>query len=505
MPKALPANLLALVCDQLTDFPQGAQIDDLAERLGSHLSRRSLQRRLAEWAQKGEVRAEGIGKARRYFLAIPAGRFVTAAPQEVAHQGGSFVHPPFAQLDWPNPIQRVEQRSGGFLQSGVQEPYVPLSSAGREVLGRVRQPIVDRPPVGYRRGFVDRYKPNATAYLPKPVASHLLAIGRAQDGERPAGTFARTILDRLLIDLSWASSRLEGNTYSLLETERLIRAGDAATGKDAKETQMILNHKSAIELLVNDAEEIGVNRYTVCNLHAMLAENLLDDPDEGGRLRHQPVAVAGTTYLPTAIPQLIEEMFELVLVKARAIRNPFEQAFFLMVQMPYLQPFVDVNKRTSRLAANIPLIKRNLVPLSFIDVPSNAYTEGLSGVYERNRIELIRDVFVWAYERSCQRYATVRDSLPQPDPFRLKYRTALSDVVRTIVTGLRAPTAHQVGKESRKSVPAVDLAPFTKLALGELERLHEGNIARFGLRPSEFRVWTEARNVQSKGKAKKRS
>jgi hypothetical protein len=155
----------------------------------------------------------------------------------------------------------------------------------------------------------------------------------------------------------------------------LIRDGQAAAGKNAEETQMILNHKSAIELLVNSAEDIGVNRFTLCNLHALLA-------------------------------------------KAAAIQDPYEQALFLMVQLPYVQPFIDVNKRTSRLAANIPLVRLNLVPLSFIGVPERAYTEGMLAVYEFNRVELIRELFVGAYERSCEKYLTVRDSLPEPDSFR---------------------------------------------------------------------------------------
>jgi len=101
----------------------------------------------------------------------------------------------------------------------------------------------------------------------------------------------------LLIDLSWSSSRLEGNTYSLLDTRELIERGTAAPGKDAKETQMILNHKAAIELLVESAEDIGVNRYTVTNLHALLADNLLEDPRNAGRLRQTPVAIGASTYI----------------------------------------------------------------------------------------------------------------------------------------------------------------------------------------------------------------
>ena len=131
------------------------------------------------------------------------------------------------------------------------------------------------------------------------------------------------------------------------------------------------------------------------------------------------------------MPPLIEECFEQILDTASAIADPFEQSFFVLVQLPYLQPFDDVNKRVSRLAANIPLLKWNLSPLSFIDVPQDIYTEGLLGVYELNRTQLLRDVFLLACERSAARYAAVRQSLGEPDPFRMQHRENLREVVRT--------------------------------------------------------------------------
>ncbi len=466
MPKLLPENLLALVRGELQLRPEGASMEALSTRLAGHVSRRSLQRKLAVYLASGHVRAEGAQRGRRYFLPIaPVGKMVVASPGAYPDQNRSFV------------------------TQSVRDDYPALSTAGREVLALIRRPLFDRPPAGYQRAFLDSYIPNDTAYLPNAATRHLHDVGKTGGEGRLAGTFARDILDRLLIDLSWASSLLEGNTYSLLDTERLIRAGEVGAGKNAKETQMILNHKAAIELLVNSANEIGVNRFTICNLHALLAENLLDNPQDAGRLRVSPVGVAGTTYLPTAIPQLIEEMFALLLAKAVAIRDPFEQALFLMVQLPYLQPFVDVNKRTSRLAANIPLIQRNLAPLSFVGVPAQAYTDGALAVYEFNRVELLRDVFVWAYERSCQQYITVRDSLPEPDPFRLKCRAALREVIGAIVKGRLTSTTEAIREQARNLATAIDLERFCEVALQDLRGLHEGNIARYGLRPSEFRAW----------------
>jgi hypothetical protein len=167
-----------------------------------------------------------------------------------------------------------------------------------------------------------------------------------------------------------------------------------------------------------------------------------------------------------------------------------------MVQFPYLQPFADVNKRVSRLGANISLIQRNLCPLSFVDVPERAYVDGTLGVYELNRVELLRDVFVWAYERSCQRYVAVKQSRPEPDPFRLKYRAALIETVATVVRMLQPPTDDVVRSVAKSLIPAGDLDRLVAMVLSDLEHLHEGNIARYQLRLSEYRGWRDA--VESK-------
>ena len=460
MAKRLPVDLLEQVQAALRDHSAGLALRELEARLTGVASRRSLQRKLNGWQRKGLIRAVGIRRGRRYLLPSPLA-----------------------------PAAATAAASATATLSSTDDDGVSLSTAGRELRAMVKRPMADRAPIGYQREFLDGYRPGVTQYLTESLRRHLHELGRTRDDQRPAGTYARDILNRLLIDLSWSSSRLEGNTYSLLDTKELIEHGNAAPGKDAKETQMILNHKAAIELLVDSAEEIGVNRYTVTNLHALLADNLLDQPAYAGRLRETPIGISASSYIPTAIPQLISEMFELLLTKAAAIRDPFEQSLFLMVQLPYLQPFVDANKRTSRLAANISLIKSNLVPLSFIDVSESVYIDGLIGVYEHTRVELLRDVFVWAYERSCRRYKTVRDSLPEPDRFRLNYRDALIEVVGEIIRRGLKPTEEDIDALAVPLVLPQDLEQFRDLVLVEIARLHEGNIARFRLRPNEFRRW----------------
>ena len=315
--------------------------------------------------------------------------------------------------------------------------------------------------------------------------------GETEIVEQPAGTYAKRVLSRLLIDLSWNSSRLEGNTYSLLDTKRLIELGEETEGKDRQEAQMILNHKEAIEILVDGAEDIGFDRHTILNLHAALADNLLPDPGAPGRLRRTGVGIEGSVFHPLEMPQLIEECFDRILAKASRIQDPFERAFFAMVHLPYLQPFDDVNKRVSRLAANIPLIGENLSPLSFEEVSRELYTEAILGVYELRRTELLRDLFIWAYGRSAARYAAVRQSLGEPDPFRLAHRTAIRHLVGEVVReGMdnRTATAH-IEAWTREHIEEPDRERFREVVERELLSLHEGNFARYRVRPSEFARW----------------
>jgi hypothetical protein len=141
------------------------------------------------------------------------------------------------------------------------------------------------------------------------------------------------------------------------------------------------------------------------------------------------------------------------------------------------------------LAANIPLIRHNLCPLSFIDVPQQAYVDAMIGVYELNRVELLRDVFVWAYERSCQQYVAVKQNLVPPDIFRLRHRQALGDVIAQIVRDDEDASPTVVSARMPPTVPEADKAHFIRLVLDEFSALHPGNAVRFGIRPLELAAW----------------
>jgi Fic family protein len=381
----------------------------------------------------------------------------------------------------------ASQTTGSDSQAAAR-----LSTAAEELRKKLRRPASERPAVGYQRSFLDSYQPNGTHYLPETVRRKLFEIGSQTGMEaEPAGTYARHICQRLLIDLSWNSSRLEGNTYSLLETEQLFQAGRSGDAQLSNEAVMILNHKAAIEFLLESTTEAGFDRRTILNLHALLTADLLRDPSAEGALRTDPVGIGKSSYLPPAIPALIETLFDTILAKAREIRDPFEQAFFAMVHLPYLQPFIDGNKRVSRLAANLPLFQRNLAPLSFVDVSEADYTDGMLAIYELNDIRILQEVFIQAYERSAQRYTVIRGAVGDPDPFRVKYRQAITEQVAEIIRARcdRREAVARLRQWAEESVIETDRKRFVSAAEETLAGIHEGNFARYRVRPSEFETW----------------
>ncbi len=456
MPKIVSQDELTPVFAAVAEFSGSATVEEIAGRLETAIPRRTLQRRLVALVDQGKLEARGERGGRRYEAKVPESISVVAAT------------PTHGEIS--------------------------LSKKATAIRDQVTRPLSARRPVGYRSEFLTSYRPNASTYLSKELRQKLLDMGRTSDAPLPAGTHLRKVMDRLLIDLSWNSSRLEGNTYSLLETQRLLELGESASGRKAEETQMLLNHKAAIELLAQQSDDVGFNRYTVCSLHALLSDNLLPDPSAGGRLRGHAVSIGGSVFHPLEMPQIIEERFDEILSKAEAIEDAFEQSFFVMVHLPYLQPFEDVNKRVSRLAANIPMVKHNLSPLSFVDVPQSDYVNAVLGVYELNQVDYLRDVFVWAYERSCARYAAVRQSLGEPDLFRLRYRLPLMEVIGDVVRGVmdKKAAVSFLSRRVPELVPAEDRGKFISMAESELSSLHDANFARFRIRPSEFDVWKKA-------------
>ena len=359
----------------------------------------------------------------------------------------------------------------------------PRWSAGASTLmARLKAPLGTRAPVSYQRIFVDDYQPNRSLLLPAGLADALLSEGRMQ-GQQPAGTYARKVLEQLLTDLSWYSSRLEGNRKSLLDTRDLFVKG-RSTSDDADAT-MLLNHKDAIEFMVDAVPAYGITVPVVCNLQSLLMQGLLANSNSLGAIRTTVVNITDTVYVPTQIPSLLEEMLGHVVAKARQIRNPAEAAFFLWVNLAYLQPFEDGNKRTSRLCANLPLMLSNCAPLSFLDVEISDYATAMLGIYECLDLTLAVELFAWTYRRSIPKYRAILESMGVPDPFRAKYRAPLAEAMQRVVAlGRRLADAL-----ATSAIAADDLRSFRDLLSAELLHLQPYNCARYRLAISKTEEW----------------
>ncbi len=447
--KQLSSSILAYLTQRANQGLNPVGADDIAAQTGE--KRPTVNRYLAALVVGGAIVRTGSGPATRYAIAAPA----------------TDTAPPVSP-ESPAPEAAISP--------------LPWSAAALELRAQLQAPIGTRTPVSYRRQFVDDYIPNQSSLLPANLAETLLTSGRAQ-GQQPASTYARKVLEQLLIDLSWQSSRLEGNRTSLLDTEALFARG--RSGSDDLDASMLLNHKDAIEFMVDAVPEYGITAPVVRNIQALLMQGLLDNPDALGTIRHTVVHITNSVYLPAQAPMLLEEMLGLVIAKARQVKNPVEAAFFLWVQIAYLQPFEDGNKRTSRLCANLPLMLSNCAPLSFLDVEPQDYALAVTGIYERLDVTLAAELFAWTYRRSIAKYQVILEAMGAPDPFRARYREQLGEAVREVV----AQGVSMQEAIAALALPELDLTPFQTLLRQELARLEAFNCARYRMSIRKTEEW----------------
>lgn len=370
--------------------------------------------------------------------------------------------------------------------SSARPNVLQWSSAALPLVEALRAPLGTRTPVGYDSSFVGNYLPNQSSLLPPQLAADLYNAGRGQD-QQPAGTYAREVLEQLLIDLSWSSSRLEGNNKSLLDTKTLFELGDQAGPVD-EDTLMLLNHKSAIEFMVDAVPTEGITVPVLVDLQAKLMKDLLKDPRDIGSIRRRIVNIDGSVYSPSNIPTLLEATLNILIDKVRHIRNPVEAAFFLWVNVAYLQPFADGNKRTSRLSANMPLMLYNCAPLSFLDVERTDYATAMLGVYEQRNVAAAVELFEFIYRRSIQKYSVLRASLAMPDPVRVRYRQTLNELMQFVVFYGRTLDAAL----AEVHVDPADMATLRGIANTELDHLEQHNCARYNLARVMTQKWIDA-------------
>ncbi|MDD5391777.1 MAG: Fic family protein [Thiothrix sp.] len=438
------------ILQALRELGEPVALSDIKAKLGD-IPERTLHRWLAQWVAIGEVQTAGQKRGRRYFLPT---QFSPLAPAASSH----------------------------LLFSAAAMPFIE----------RVRQPLMTRSPCTYDNAWFDAYQPNETFYLDADQRQRLMQQGRKVSDELPAGTYAQRIFNRLLIDLSYNSSRLEGNTYSLVDTQKLLLEGLEADNKLDEEKIMLLNHKDAIRFLVEGINRLEISTDNIRSLHYLLSDGLVV-AGAAGQIRSDSVRIASSTYMPMDNRERLEMQLTRIADKARRIHDPFEQSFFLLVHIAYLQGFIDVNKRTARLACNIPLVRHNLVPLSFNDIDKDDYASAVLVTYEQHEVRPLAELYIWSYLRSCQLYSVTAEAIGI-DPLRVQYRQTRRGVIREVVQQLLHGDALEsyIQQQVEALVPAIHHEKFMADLRYDLEHLAPHNIAGMGFSRQELERWQQA-------------
>ncbi|MBS0358809.1 MAG: Fic family protein [Proteobacteria bacterium] len=402
-------------------------------------------------------------------------------------------------------IQTGKKRGTHYKAASLE--YLPsqdgddlvFSEASQKSLNYVAEPIFKRDPVAYNAQWLEDYQPNINSYLSSEIKTQLFNAGSRTKEKEPAGTYARRIYDRLLIDLSYNSSRLEGNTYSLLETERLILEGEAAEGKLDEEKIMILNHKEAIRHLIDNADTLIIDTDEICTLHYLLSDGLVP-AQYAGKVRDHGVRIGGSTYIPYENPKQLMHQLKVICEKAKDIQDPYEQSFFLLTHIAYLQAFFDVNKRTSRLSANIPLILKNCVPLSFNNVGKKEYSSAMIAIYELNDVNPLIDLYKYFYLKTCQSYNATIEAM-RYDAIRVRYRTMRRSVMRYIIVNQLVGKEMQtyIESETEKKVGKEDQSEFIKDVQEDIQEISSQRISGMGITKQELEQWLEKLNPKKSG------
>lgn len=208
-------------------------------------------------------------------------------------------------------------------------------------------------------------------------------------------------LERFVIELSWKSSKIEGNTYTLLETEQLIRESKQAEGKTQAEAQMILNHKQAFDVIVKNENTFKkLSKQDIIGIHTILVKDL--NVTKGFR-KHR-VGITGTNYLPIDNQWQIEEAIQKLTKVINATKHPIEKAFITIAMLSYIQAFNDGNKRTARLVGNALLIANGYAPLSYRNVNELEFKKALLAFYEQNNLSYFKKLFINQFEFVVDNY-----------------------------------------------------------------------------------------------------
>ena len=348
-----------------------------------------------------------------------------------------------------------------------------------------------RPPVQYDATRFQRYDPIRSPWLDEDARELMESAAGNGSVTLDPSTYTREIAERFMIEMSWASSALEGNTYSLLETEALIKYAETAGGKSELEVQMILNHKQAIGWVLDNIDNVEVTPETTMRLHAMLMRGLVRQ-DKLGAIRNEPASISTSSYIPAPDrADLRAGLGELCWKVSRADRA-FEASFALLVGTAYLQPFIDGNKRTGRLLCNIPLLKAGLPPISFLGVGRAEYGIGMTTWYELEDPSYLNKAISEGYALSAPSYivASATKRVPRSVEIRVRHRfdTAIGDYLRSVIgEGNQSP--EEFVRTAFSDIEPEDLEIIVAAFEEVISGIDDVNCAAYGVDPALVRKY----------------
>jgi Fic/DOC family len=329
-------------------------------------------------------------------------------------------------------------------------------------INNVELPMPKRKRVGYKPALLESYEPNVTHYLSQ-------AQREALHKACPVGTFnvsnpsVAKDVRRFMADITHNSSVFEGVKIDFAGTMRIIGTlaqveGELSSGRITPlDAVIVRNHYNAIKFIIDNIHfpplpgDVHVGEYDCRNIHSQVSDGLLIDRRMQGRTRHAGVVIRDSSYLPPSDPKLISSSFAKIFDKASLINDPYEQSVFLLLHLPYLQPFEDCNKRTSRMMCNIPLLRSGILPISWSEVDSTAYVKSLLCFYEHGSSYGMSEIFVDACERSFERFRLQMSThTPAPSKLDITYAREIALYVGNVIKGYQQSIPPSVSSESHK-------------------------------------------------------
>lgn len=351
----------------------------------------------------------------------------------------------------------------------------------------MQEPLAKRVKVGYNAEFLKSYVPNETFYLTVEQRATLHA-SCAEGAFRAHDDAVSQEVRRFMTDLTHNSSAFEGVDIQYADTITFLEQNIESRHMSPMDAAILRNHYNAIRYIVDNTHyppeegDLVISEFEIRSIHSMLSDGLLKDSRKQGKLRHEYVEIRDSCYIPIAQPDVISSEFKQMSEKAAAINDPYEQAMFLLVHIPYLQPFEDCNKRTARLVCNIPLLSKGILPISWSEVNQNDYTDSLLCIYEKNSVYGLCNVFVDACKRSFERFELAQKG-------RVPQRLEIS-MAKQISEAINNRILH--GDYSLpRNVDPMQIVEFEAFIVYKLDQIRENEMAAvpYRIRPKAVSEW----------------